>query len=110
MLNILPGLDAADQGEAAQHIANLSEETSVRRWTAMLVAGQLPPSAADVLFNDLLNRPHELAMPALADMADKPSHPKNQESIQILDVLYGQPPQGTQWSEWVKSKLRQEQP
>ncbi len=108
LLEILPGLTGPEQAEAAQHIANLSDEKSAAQWSAMLVAGQLPPAAGEVLFNDLLNRPHDLTMPALAAMADQPYHPKSKDSIAILDVLYGQPPQGAKWAAWVKEKLAEE--
>lgn len=105
LLEILPGLTESEQAEAAQHAANLSDEKSAAQWSAMLVAGQLPPAAGEVLFNDLLNRPHDLTMPALAAMADQPYHAKSKDSIAILDVLYGQPPQGKQWAAWVKEKM-----
>ncbi len=105
LLEILPGLTETEQAEAAQHIANLSDEKSAAQWSAMLVANQLPPAAGEVLFNDLLNRPHDLTMPALAAMADQPFHPKTKDSIAILDVLYGQPPQGRKWAAFVKEKL-----
>lgn len=108
LLEILPGLNEAEQEEAAQHIANLSDEKSAAQWSSMLVANQLPAPAAEVLFNDLLNRPQELNMPVLASMADQSVHPKNKDSVEILETLYGPPPQGTTWSAWVKAKLAEE--
>jgi len=105
LLETLPRLTEPEQAEAAQHVANLSDEKSAAQWSAMLVAGQLPPAAGEVLFNDLLNRPHDLTMPALAAMADQPYHPKSKDSIAILDVLYGQPPQGAKWAAWIKEKM-----
>lgn len=106
LLEILPGLAEDEQDQAAHHIANLSDEKSVARWSAMLIANQLPAPAATVLFNDLLNRPQEINMPVLASIADLPSNPKNKDSIEILETLYGPPPQGTTWSAWVKSKTQ----
>jgi hypothetical protein len=108
LLQILPGLGGEDQAEAAQHAANLSDDQSAARWTAMLVANQIPPAAAEVFFNDLLNRPHELTMPALAAMADQSYHPLHESSIEILEVLYGTPPQGTPWAGHVKTQIEQQ--
>ncbi len=108
MLEILPQLNETDQAEAAQHIANLSEEKSVEQWTALLVSNRLPLPAAEVLFNDLLNRPHVSTMPALASIADQTTHPKSKSSIEILDSLYGQPPQGMSWAAWVKAKMAEQ--
>jgi hypothetical protein len=108
LLEILPGLKEADQEEAAHHIANLSDEKSAAQWSAMLVANQLPAPAADVLFDDLLNRPQEMNMPVLASIADQPAHPKNKDSAEILETLYGTPPQGTAWKDWIKTKLAEE--
>ncbi len=104
LLALLPSLDEARQQEAAQHIANLSDDTTAARWAAMLVANQLPPAAATVLFHNLLNRPHDLIMPMLSTIADQSGHPQNQASIEILETLYGAPPPGQSWSTWVPSR------
>lgn len=107
LLELLPGLDERAQEAAANHIANLSDEKSTGQWIPMLVANQLPAPATEVLFNDLLNRPQELAMPVLASIADQPVHPKSKSSIEILETLYGPSPQNIKWSVWVKSKLQE---
>ncbi len=108
LLEVLPGLPEPEQAEAAQHIANLSDDKSAAQWTAMLSRNQLPSAAGEVLFNDLLNRPHELTLPALAGMADQPYHPKSKESVEILDILYGKPPNGKKWVTWVGEKMAEE--
>ena len=99
LLEILPGLDADSQAEAAQHAANLSEDATAALWTRMLVENQIPLPAAEVFFNDLLNRPHEFSMPALAAIADRPNHPLRKDSIDILTVLYGSPAPGSTYSQ-----------
>lgn len=108
LLEALPRLDATAQEEAAHHIANLSDDTQTARWAAMLVANQLPAPAADVLFNDLLNRPQEINMPLLSAIADQQTHPKNKETVEILETLYGAPPAGTTWAAWTKAALEKE--
>ena len=72
---------------------------------------ELPSSsvpAAEVLFNDMLNRPHDLLMPFLGAIADQPVHPLHKDSTDVLETLFGQPPQGTPWSAWVKTSLLQD--
>jgi len=108
LLEALPRLDETGQEEAAHHIANLSDDARISHWSAMLVANQLPAPAADVLFNDLLNRPQEVNMPVLSAIADQRVHPKNKETVEILETLYGAPPAGTTWAAWTKAALEKE--
>ena len=69
-----------------------------------ILSQSLPQSASEVLFNDLLNRPHEMLLPILSKLADMPKHPQSTQSVEILDVLFGQPPVGSNWGKWVKVK------
>lgn len=101
-LQLLPKLDAERQSEVAYHIANLSDDTVCATWSKMVASNSLPRPAAEVLFNDLLGRPHELLMPVLGAIADQPAHPLCKDSTDVLDTLFGRPPQGTRWSDWVK--------
>lgn len=108
LLGLLPGLQESAQEEAAHHIANLSDDDQAKKWAAKVVANQIPAPAAEVLFNDMLNRPHEILLPSLATMADSALHPKQKESAETLEILYGEPPQGTKWSDWIKAKMAEE--
>jgi hypothetical protein len=108
LLKLLPSLDEEAQVEAANHISNLSDDKKAGEWTPLLVANRLPPAAQEVLFNDLLNRPHELTMPTLSAIADATPHPQQKESREILDVLYGTPPPGTTWTVWVAARMKEE--
>jgi hypothetical protein len=108
LLEILPRLDADRQSEAAHHIANLSDDVACSTWSKMVVSNSLPQPTAEVLFNDMLNRPHELLMPFLGAIADQPAHPLHKDSTEVLETLFGQPPQGTSWSAWVKNSQLQE--
>ena len=108
LLEILPKLDTDRQSEAAHHIANLSDDAVCSTWSKMVASNSLPQSAAEVLFNDMLNRPHELLMPFLGSIADQPAHPLHKDSADVLEALFGHPPQGTPWSLWVKNRQFQE--
>jgi hypothetical protein len=106
LVAILPKLNADQQAEAAQHIANLSNDEVAKSWLPKVINQSLPQPASEVLFNDLLNRPHELLMPFLSKLADMPQHPQSTQSVEILEVLFGQPPAGTKWEKWVKIKAQ----
>jgi len=108
LLALLPSLNEDGRIEAANHIANLSDDEKAAEWSKTLIANRLPKDAAEVLFNDLLNRPHDLTMPTLSAIADVANHPLKAESIEILEVLYEQPPQGTTWTAWIDLKRKEE--
>ncbi len=108
LLAALPALDADRQSEAAHHIANLSDDDAARRWAARIRDRSLPPPAAEVLYNDLLNRPHDFLMPFLAGLADMPGHPQQLESSETLEILYGQPAPGVSWSAHLTARMAEE--
>ena len=107
LLAAMPKLNPEQQAEAAQHIANLSDDALAAQWSQKMIVQSLPQPASEVLFNDLLNRPHELLMPFLSKLADVPQHSQSTQSVEILEVLFGQPPAGTKWEKWVKIKAQQ---
>ena len=104
LLAAMSKLNPEQQAEAAQHIANLSDDALAAQWSQKMIVQSLPQPASEVLFNELLNRPHELLMPFLSKLADMPQHPQSTQSVEILEVLFGQPPAGTKWEKWVKSQ------
>lgn len=104
LLAALPNLNSDQQAEAAQHIANLSDDALAAQWSQKILSQTLSQSAGDALFNDMLNRPHEMLLPFLSKLADMPEHRQSSQSVEILEVLFGQPPAGTEWEKWVKTK------
>jgi len=100
----LPQFDALTQEEAAQHIANLSDDQTAMIWVKKMISNQLPLPVAEVLFNNLLSRSEELVRPTLAAIADQPNHPQQSESSQILDSLIGFPQPGFTWKDWLKKQ------
>jgi hypothetical protein len=100
----LPRFDTSKQKEAAQHIANLSDEKTATIWVQKLIYDQLPPPAAEILFINLLTRSEELSLPTLAAIADQPNHPRQAESAQILEPLLGTPKPDSCWKELLRIK------
>ena len=108
LFEAMPQLDARSQSEAAEHIANLSDDAEARQWSQRVIAWDLPEPAAEVLYQQLNNRPLEVLYPVLGAIADDPKHPKRQETLEALSVLSDPPPVGTTWSQWLQTKLKAE--
>lgn len=109
LLSLLPRLSPDDQEEAAQHIANLSDEKVAAEWAQKLRRNQLPQPAAEILFAALYNQPEELFLPTAAAIADAKGHPFAQESIDTLEILVGPLPANSTWSAHVTRELRAQQ-
>ncbi len=108
LLALLPRFAPDQQEEAAQHIANLAEDNLAAEYAAMLVRNSLPAPAAEVFFSELMNRPHEILIPTLSQIADQPNHPQKQDSIDVLEVLYGTPENGLNWQSWTAKVMAEE--
>lgn len=109
LLALLPNLSPEDQEEAAQHIANLSDEKVAADWAQKLRRNQLPKPAAEVLFAALYNQPEELFLPTAAAIADVKDHPFAQESMDTLEILVGPLPGNSTWSAHVARELKSQQ-
>lgn len=109
LLGLLPNFPAEEQEEAAQHISNLSDDSMASEYAKMITANSLPAPAAEVLFSDLMNRPHEILIPAISQIADQPAHPQKEDSIEILEVLYGPPEDGLNWQNWIARQMAADQ-
>lgn len=106
LLQLLPRLQPEQQEEAAHHIANLTDDPDAGEWSRKLAADDLPPAAAEVFFNDLLNRSDEFKYPTLAAIADQPDHSLHEDSVEILEILFGEPEPGHNWRAWVELQLQ----
>jgi hypothetical protein len=110
LLTLLPRFAPDQQEEAAQHISNLAEDNLAGEYAKMLVSNSLPAPVAEVFFSDLMNRSQEMLIPTLSQIADQPNHPQKQDSIDVLEVLYGTPESGLNWQSWTTQQMAAEQP
>jgi hypothetical protein len=102
MLELLPQLPADGQEEAARHLTNLLPDQDyglVRSW---LTNASAPEAMLDVLFDDALNRPNSLKLPALLDIARTPQHPNASEAKDFLELLLDED-HGNDWDKWQAS-------
>jgi hypothetical protein len=99
LLAMLPNLPEDGQVEAVQHLSNLLADEDFKLLTPTLTNAAMAEAVLDVLMTDVLNRPNELKLPALLDVARIPNHPKAEEARDILEV-YVDENYGEDWRAW----------
>ncbi|MBI3849378.1 MAG: hypothetical protein HY298_03655 [Verrucomicrobia bacterium] len=99
MLELLPQLPEDGQEEAAEHIANLLPDDQYAAARQLLTNAKTTEGVRDALMSDLLNRPNELKLPTLLEIARTPEHPGAEEAKDFLE-LYLEKDYGTDWAQW----------
>ena len=99
LLEMLPNLPEDGQVEAAQHLSNLLADEDFKLLTPTFTNAAIAESVLDVLMTDVLNRPNQLKLPALLDVAQIPNHPKAEEARDILEVFVDEN-YGQDWTAW----------
>ncbi len=99
ILELLPQLPAEGQEEAAEHLANLLPDEQYSSARQLLTKTNTSSAVLDVLMSDLLNRPNEIKLPTLLDVARAPDHPNAEEAKEFLE-LYLENDFGTDWGKW----------
>jgi hypothetical protein len=99
LLALFPNLPEEGQLEAIQHISNLLPDDRYAAITPMLTSAQTSEAVLEVLLTDLLNRPNELKLPALLQVARTPDHPKAADARDILEVFVDEN-YGNDWAKW----------
>ena len=87
LLEIFDRLPEDGQVEAAQHISNLLADEQYAEIAKRLVDPKTPEGVLEVLMTDVLNRPNQLKLDALFDVARTPNHPKAEEARDVLEVF-----------------------
>jgi len=109
LLAIFPNLPEDGQIEAVQHISNLLPDEGYASITPMLTNSLTSEHVLEVLVTDVLNRPNNLKLPVLLQLARTPDHPKAAEARDILEVFVDEN-LGTDWAKWetaVQNYLRE---
>lgn len=99
LLNMLPTLKEDEQPEAADHAANLLEDEDYASVMPQLVNPKLPEEVIDIFYTDLLNRPDEVKLPAMLEVAKRPDHPYHEEAKETLNLFLGEDYQEN-WPQW----------
>lgn len=99
MLEIFPRLTAEGQTEAAQHLANLTEDQDFAPLGAILTDAAMPEEVLEVIMADLMNRPNTVKLPLLLEVAKLEAHPNAEEARDLLE-LFLEEDYGTDWAQW----------
>jgi hypothetical protein len=99
LLAFFPNLPEDGQVEAAQHISNLLPDEEYALLAPALINPQTPEEVLDVLMTDVLNRPNDLKLGTLLEVARTPNHPKAEEARDVLEV-YVDENYGDDWAAW----------
>lgn len=87
LLAVFDRLPEDGQVEAAQHISNLLPDEEYAELAKHLKDPKTPDAVLEVLMTDVLNRPNQLKLDALFDVARTPNHPKAGEALDVLEVF-----------------------
>jgi hypothetical protein len=96
---LFPKLPPDGQEEAAQHLSNLVDDEDYAPLGAMLKNDKLPEGVLDELLADVLNRPNNLKLPLLLDVASDANHAKHDEAKDLLELYLGED-YGSDWNSW----------
>lgn len=108
---LFPKVPEEGQEEVVQHLSNLVEDDDYAPLGDLLKDAKLPEGVLDELLADVLNRPNNLKLPLLLDVASNPDHAKKDEAKDLLELYLGDD-YGDDWAKWKEAltKWMQENP
>ncbi|HEX4264980.1 MAG TPA: hypothetical protein VH597_11620 [Verrucomicrobiae bacterium] len=96
---LFPKLPPDGQEEVVQHLSNLVDDEDYAPLGDLLKNSKLPEGVLDELLADVLNRPNNLKLPLLLDVASDPDHAKKDEAKDLLELYLGDD-YGSDWNSW----------
>ncbi|HEX5315607.1 MAG TPA: hypothetical protein VFX22_03065, partial [Candidatus Kapabacteria bacterium] len=96
---LFPKLPPDGQEEVAQHLSNLVDDEDYAPLGEMLKNDKLSEGVLDELLADVLNRPNNLKLPLLLQVASDADHAKHDEAKDLLELYLGED-YGTDWNSW----------
>jgi len=87
LMAIFDRLPEDGQVEAIQHISNLLPDEQYADLAKRLTNPATPEGVLEVLMTDVLNRPNQLKLDTLFDVARQMNHPKAEEARDVLEVF-----------------------
>ena len=112
LLAAMPGLPEEAQEQYIAHALNLCEDTDFSRAEEIYLRPGTPPSVAEAIFNDALNRSDEIKLPLMAKTMGYPNHPMAEEARGILELyleLEPDAPAPGSWDIAVREYLKKQQ-
>lgn len=98
---LFPNLPPDGQEEVVQHLSNLVDDEDYAPLGDLLKNAKLPEGVLDELLADVLNRPNNVKLPLLLDVASNSDHAKHDEAKDLLELYLGDD-YGSDWGEWGK--------
>ncbi len=86
---LLPTLPQEGKLEAVQHMVHLLDDDQYQLATQLLLDPSLHPDLREVVFTDILDRPHKVQLPILLALLGTPGHPLNGETRRVLQEVVG---------------------
>jgi hypothetical protein len=96
---LFPKLPPDGQEEVAQHLSNLVDDEDYAPLGEMLKNDKLSEGVLDELLADVLNRPNNLKLPLLLQVAGDADNAKHDEAKDLLELYLGED-YGTDWNSW----------
>lgn len=96
---LFPTLPPDGQEEVVQHLSNLVDDENYAQLGELLKNDKLPEGVLDELLADALNRPNNLKLPLLLDVASDPNNAKSSEAKDLLELYLGED-YGNDWNTW----------
>jgi len=111
LVSAMPNLPPEGREEFISHAVNLCEDGQFSLIGRVYLDPSTSKEVADIIFNDLLNRPDEIKLPLLAKSVQSAGHPMNAESKEILEMYFdlepgAVPPGG--WEQAVRAYIREQ--
>jgi len=100
LLSAIPGLPVEAQEQYIAHALNLCEDSDFSKTEEIYLRQNTPPSVAEAIFNDALNRPDEVKLLLMAKTMALPNHPMAGEARQILELYLELEPGASPSGSW----------
>jgi hypothetical protein len=99
LIELFPHLPPDGQEEVAHHISNLVADEDYAPLSTFVTNSALPEAVLDVFVEDVFNRPNNIKLPLLLDIAQDPQHPRSSEAKDVLE-LFLEEDFGSDWTKW----------
>jgi hypothetical protein len=101
LLELYPTVPPEGQADLALEIAARTANQDYGKLANIITNTTTTGEVVDVLLNDLLDRPDNLRLPLLLDMARSKGNAKSEDAHDLLEALLGED-YGEDWSQWSK--------
>jgi hypothetical protein len=99
LFELYPSVPIEGKADLALEIAARTGNQDYSKLAGLMTNSVTPAEVAEVLLNDLLDRPDPIRLPLLLDIARSTTHPKAEDARDLLEALLGEN-YGENWNQW----------